>query len=231
MKEATASPKGELSGDSWQHAPDYNQRFNSSRAVVRRAWQGRRRGVTGWGIACLSLMLALWVQYLTWTWKSTADEVYVLDRSGNIYFGSRHDLSAKSELFNLLASEATLVFFQRSVSGEGSLDREDLARRIYRKRAYDLLMEDLQRQRPDLKNRSLHQKVEIGRIRQLEEKSGSVYVLTEGQLVRAGHFKGHPVSEAEPFSLILRFVRNASLTPGAAPWVVEEWSRQLPQSY
>lgn len=231
MKGSFTGSKEEMPADPWQHSADYNQRFNSSRAVVKRAWQGRRRGMTGWGIACIALMFALWVQYLTWTWKSSVDEVYVLDRSGNVYFGAKHDLSAKSELFNLLASDAAMVFFQRSVSGEGSLDREDLARRIYRRRAYDLLMEDVQRQRPDLKERSLHQKVEIGRIRQLEEKNGSVYVLTEGQLVRAGHFKGHPVSEAEPFSLILRFVRNPSLTPGAAPWVVEEWSRQLPKNY
>lgn len=216
---------------SWRHSPEYQQRFGSSRAVVRRVWANRQRSMWGWCVACVSLMLAMWLQYLTWVWKSSGEEVYILDPSGNVYYGAKHDISGRSDLFNLLATDATMVFFQRSNISGGSLDREDLARRLYRKRAYDLLLQDLQLQKPDLQDRALHQKAEIGKIRQLEEKNGTVYVLVEGQLVRAGSFKDHPVSEGEPFSLVLRFGRNESMTPGSAPWMVEEWSRRLPESY
>jgi len=124
-----------------------------------------------------------------------------------------------------------LAFFQRSPADGGSLDRGAVANRLFSSRAHDHLMRDLERQRPDLVNRNLHQKAEVQRIRQLEERSGSVFVLAEGQLVRAGRFAGAPVAESVPFSLVLRFVRNESLEPGSPPWIVAEWSRQLPDDY
>jgi hypothetical protein len=207
------------------------QRYAGGRAAVRRAWESRRRGITGWVAAFLALAFAVVFQYWSWTHKTGGEQVYVLDPHGNVYFGMLQDTSGRSELFNLLATDAATVFFQRSSSEGGSLDRDDLAQRLFQRKAYEWLRQDLEKQRPDLSRRKLHQKVEIGRIRKMEERQGSVFVLIEGQLIRAGHFNNHPLNEAVPFSLVLKFVRNTTLSPGSPPWVVAEWSRTLPEDY
>lgn len=205
------------------------------RAGLRAAWERTREGVfqrhLGWWVALVSLSLALWFSYAQRVQRTGQPEVYVLDPRGNVYFGVEQSAGGNLPLFRVLASDAALTFFQRSPAEGGSLDRSSLARRLYGPRAHENLLRDLERQRPDINNRELHQKAEIQRIRQLEERSGSVFVLVEGQLIRAGRFSGAPVAEAVPFSLVLRFVRNESLEAGSPPWRVAEWARQLPDDY
>jgi hypothetical protein len=184
----------------------------------------------GWYMVCVLAVVGLITQYLTWTWKPSPREVYILDPQGNVYYGASYEPSHQP-LFHLLATDAAMVFFQRSVAGGGTLDQEDFATRIYHKGALELLKQDVQRQREDLVSRNIHQKVEVGHIRQMEEKSGRVYVLVEGQLIRAGRVGNLPLTEAVPFSLVLCFERNPSPAPGRSPWVVTEWARKQPDDY
>ncbi len=190
----------------------------------------RRERRLGWYMVCILAVVALITQYLTWTWKPSGREIYILDPSGNVYYGAAYE-PTHQPLFHLLATDATLVFFQRSAGSGGTLDQEDFAARIYHKGALDLLKQDVQRQREDLVSRNMHQKAEIGHIRQMEERNGRVYVLVEGQLVRAGKVGNLPLTESAPFSLVLCFERNTSPAPGRSPWVVTEWARKKPDDY
>jgi len=76
--------------------------------------------------------------------------------------------------------------------------------------------------------KQLHQKVEIARIDILQTRENAVLTQVTGQLIRAGIFDGKAFSEAVPFRLTLKLLRNPNMIAnGRFPTAVNDFKYEI----
>ncbi|MGH7991429.1 MAG: hypothetical protein ACREDS_14735, partial [Limisphaerales bacterium] len=80
----------------------------------------------------------------------------------------------------------------------------------------------------EFQSKQLHQKVEIGRIDILNTRENAVLTQVTGQLIRVGIFDGKGFSEAVPFRLTLKLLRNPNmLLNGRFPTAVSDFKYEI----
>ena len=82
----------------------------------------------------------------------------------------------------------------------------------------------------EFRAKQLHQKVEISQIDMLGTRENEVLVKVTGQVIRNGIFQDKAFSEAFPFGLRLRLVRNPNMAAnGRFPTAVADFKYETAQ--
>ena len=188
---------------------------NGGRPVARRHFNPTRifvekdRLVWFWFLfAMLVLVLAAVDRfYLVQSFKQR-ERVIVMDPAGTFYVSPLLKFQEAKELHAQQTTFATLAFLQRSPKG---FDNEDLLKQMFLKRAFEKANAQRSLEEPEFKSKQLHQKVEVARIDILRTREDFVLTEVTGQVIRNGIFQNKSFSEAVPFKLSLKFMRNPNM--------------------
>jgi hypothetical protein len=95
---------------------------------------------------------------------------------------------------------------------------------MFLKQAYEKARSEFTTEEPEFKAKHLHQKAEIAKIDFLETRSDAVLTQVSGQLIRSGVFQERAFTEAVPFTLRLKILRNANMVEnGRFPTAIQDF--------
>lgn len=178
--------------------------FNPTRIFVE-----KDRLVWFWFLfAMLVLILAAVDRFFLVQGFKQRERVIVMDPAGTFYVSPLLKFQEAKELHAQQTTFATLAFLQRSPKG---FDNEDLLKQMFLKRAVEKANALRSLEDAEFKAKQLHQKVEVSRIDILRTREDFVLTEVTGQLIRNGIFQNKAFSEAVPFKLSLKFMRNPNM--------------------
>ena len=153
------------------------------------------------------------------------ERVIVVDPANTYYVAPVMKFEDATELHAQQSELATIAFLERNPTG---FDNEDLLKEMFLKQALAKARLQRQSEADEFEAKQLHQKVEIGRIDILNTRENAVLTQITGQLIRAGIFEGKDFTEAVPFRLTLRLMRNPNmLTNGRFPTAVSDFKYEI----
>jgi hypothetical protein len=95
---------------------------------------------------------------------------------------------------------------------------------MFLKQAYEKAHSEFTAEEPEFKAKQLHQKAEIAKIDFLETRSDAVLTQVSGQLIRSGIFQERAFTEAVPFTLKLKMLRNPNMVEnGRFPTAIQDF--------
>ena len=153
------------------------------------------------------------------------ERVIVVDPANTYYVAPVMKFEDATELHAQQSELAAIAFLERNPKG---FDNEDLLKEMFLKQALAKARLQRQSEADEFEAKQLHQKVEIGRIDILNTRENAVLTQITGQLIRAGIFEGKDFTEAVPFRLTLRLLRNPNmLTNGRFPTAVSDFKYEI----
>ena len=96
-----------------------------------------------------------------------------------------------------------------------SFDNKELLQRLFGKTALQAAYQQQTKGQEEFRAKQIHQKPEVAEVTILETRSDFVLCRVRGQLVRAGIFNDRPFTEALPFTLSLKMLRNPDMLSNA----------------
>ena len=179
-------------------------RFNPTRLFVekdRLAWF--------WFVFAMVVFCAAAVDriFLVQSFKQH-ERVIVVDPAGTYYVSPILKFEDAKELHAQQSELAALAFLERNPKG---FDNEDLLKQMFLKQAFQKAGTERFSEDAEFKSKQLHQKVEIARIDILNTRQDAVLTEVTGQLIRNGIFEDKAFSEAVPFKLSLKLLRNPNM--------------------
>ena len=100
----------------------------------------------------------------------------------------------------------------------------DLLKQMFLKHAQEKAHAEWTSEESEFKAKELHQKAEIGKIDILQTRSDAVLTQVSGQLIRSGIFQERAFSEAVPFVLKLKMLRNPNMVEnGRFPTAIQDF--------
>lgn len=149
------------------------------------------------------------------------ERVVIIDPANTYYLSPLMQFQEAKELHAQQATLATLAFMERNPK---DFDQPELLRQLFLKPALVKATDQRTSEGPEFRAKQLHQKAEIARIDILGTRENEVMANVSGQLIRSGIFKEKAFSEAFPFTLRLRLVRNPNMaTNGRFPTAVADF--------
>lgn len=149
------------------------------------------------------------------------ERVVIVDPSGTFFVSPVLDFEEARELHAQQATLATVAFLERSPQG---FDHPDLLRQMFLKDAADKAQKQRAGDDAEFKAKQLHQKVEVAQIDVLQTREDFVLTQVSGQIIRAGIFEEKSFTEAIPFRLAFKLVRNPDMTKnGRFPTAVRDF--------
>ena len=146
------------------------------------------------------------------------ERVVVIDPSNTYFIAPTLEFDEASALHTAQARLATAAFLERNPE---SFDNKELLQRLFGKTALQGAYQQQTKAGEESRAKQIHQKPEISEVTILETRSDFVLCRVRGQLVRAGIFNDRPFTEALPFTLSLKMLRNPDmLTNARFPTVV-----------
>jgi len=153
------------------------------------------------------------------------ERVVILDPAGTYYLSPLLQFSEAKELHVQQAELATLVFLERN---QRDFDNPDLLKLVFLKSAFNKAQDERISEAVEFRSKQLHQKVEIGRIDILATRDNEVLVAVTGQVIRSGIFQDRAFTEAFPFTLRLRLIRNPNMAlNGRFPTAVGDFKYEI----
>lgn len=153
------------------------------------------------------------------------ERVIVVDPANTYYVAPVMKFEDATELHAQQSELAAIAFLERNPKG---FDNEDLLKEMFLKQALAKAQVQRQSEADEFEAKQLHQKVEIARIDILNTRENAVLTQITGQLIRAGIFDGKPFTEAIPFRLTLRLLRNPNmLLNGRFPTAVGDFKYEV----
>ena len=153
------------------------------------------------------------------------ERVVIIDPAGTYYLSPLLQFTEAKELHVQQAELATLAFLERNPK---DFDNPDLLKLIFRKQALNLAQDERIHEAVEFRSKQLHQKAEIGRIDILATRDSDVLVAVSGQVIRSGIFHDKAFTEAFPFTLRLRLVRNPNMAlNGRFPTAVGDFKYEI----
>jgi hypothetical protein len=154
-----------------------------------------------------------------------SERVVVVDPADTYYVSPILKFQDAKQLHVQQSELAADAFLDRSPD---NFDNEDLLKEMFLKPALDKAQIERHSEAPEFKAKQLHQKVEIARIDILNTRDNVVLTQVTGQLIRAGIFDGRAFTEAVPFQLRLKFLRNPNmLLNGRFPTAVSDFRYEI----
>lgn len=153
------------------------------------------------------------------------ERVVIIDPAGTYYLSPLLQFSEAKELHVQQAELATLAFLERNPK---EFDNPDLLKLVFLKSAFIKAQDERISEAVEFRSKQLHQKVEIGRIDILATRESDVLAAVTGQIIRSGIFQDKAFTEAFPFTLRLRLVRNPNMAlNGRFPTAVGDFKYEI----
>ncbi len=153
------------------------------------------------------------------------ERVVIIDPAGTYYLSPLLQFSEAKELHIQQAELATLAFLERNPK---EFDNPDLLKLLFLKPAFAKAQDERISESVEFRSKQLHQKVEIGRIDILATRENEVLTVVTGQIIRSGIFQDKAFTEAFPFTLRLRLVRNPNMAlNGRFPTAVGDFKYEI----
>ncbi|HEV2329312.1 MAG TPA: hypothetical protein VGY56_11050 [Verrucomicrobiae bacterium] len=153
------------------------------------------------------------------------ERIVVVDPANTYYVSPVMRFEDAKELHAQQSELATIAFLERNPEG---FDNEDLLKQMFLKSALSKAQTELRSETEEFQAKQLHQKVEIGRIDILNTRENAVLTQVTGQLIRVGIFDGKAFTEAVPFRLTLKLLRNPNmLLNGRFPTAVSDFKYEI----
>jgi hypothetical protein len=155
------------------------------------------------------------------------ERVVIIDPAGTYYLSPLLQFQEAKELHAQQAELAAMAFLERNPK---DFDHPDLLRQMFLKAALGKAQDQRDREAPEFLSKQLHQKVEIARIEILDTRENEVLVHVTGQVIRGGIFQEKAFTEAFPFSLRLKMLRNPNMAAnGRFPTAVADFRYEITQ--
>jgi hypothetical protein len=153
------------------------------------------------------------------------ERVVIIDPAGTYYLSPLLQFSEAKELHIQQAELATLAFLERSPK---DFDNPDLLKLVFLKSAFNKAQDERISESVEFRSKQLHQKAEIGRIDILATRENEVLAAVTGQIIRSGIFQDKAFTEAFPFTLRLRLIRNPNMAlNGRFPTAVGDFKYEI----
>lgn len=149
------------------------------------------------------------------------ERVVIVDPAGTFFVSPLLQFQEARELHAEQSTLAAVAFLERNPKG---FDHSDLLKQMFLKQAHQKALAQWAAEEPEFKAKQLHQKVEVGKIEFLQTRSDAVLTQVSGQLIRSGIFQERAFTEAVPFTLKLKMLRNPNmLENGRFPTAVRDF--------
>jgi len=153
------------------------------------------------------------------------ERVVIIDPAGTYYLSPLLQFQEARELHVQQAELATMAFLERNPK---DFDNPDLIRLLFLKPALGKAQDERISESVEFRAKQLHQKVEIGRIDILATRENEVLAAVTGQIIRSGIFQDRAFTEAFPFTLRLRLIRNPNMAlNGRFPTAVGDFKYEI----
>ena len=153
------------------------------------------------------------------------DHVVIIDPAGTYYLSPLLQFSEAKELHIQQAELATMAFLERNPK---DFDNPDLLKLLFLKPALGKAQDERIQESVEFRAKQLHQKAEIGRIDILATRDNEVLASVTGQIIRSGIFQDKAFTEAFPFTLRLRLIRNPNMAlNGRFPTAVGDFKYEI----
>jgi hypothetical protein len=153
------------------------------------------------------------------------ERVVIIDPAGTYYLSPLLQFSEAKELHVQQAELATMVFLERNPK---DFDNADLLKLLFLKNAFKKARDEWTSEAVEFRAKQLHQKAEIGQIDILATRENEVLAAVTGQIIRNGIFQDRAFTEAFPFTLRLRLIRNPNMAlNGRFPTAVGDFRYEI----
>jgi hypothetical protein len=153
------------------------------------------------------------------------ERVVIIDPAGTYYLSPLLQFSEAKDLQVQQAELATMVFLERNPR---DFDNPDLLKLMFLKHALAKAQDECAKESVESRAKQLHQKVEIGRIDILATRDTEALAAVTGQIIRTGIFQDRAFTEAFPFTLRLRLIRNPNMAlNGRFPTAVGDFKYEI----
>ena len=200
-----------------QPPPDRARRVDPIRVFV-----DKDRLAKFWFLAAVAVLIGAAIEriHLARTLKEQ-ERVVIIDPAGTFYVSPLLHFQEARELHAQQCTLAAVAFLERNPK---DFDHPDLLRQMFLKQAYEKARSEFTAEEPEFKAKQLHQKAEIARIDFLETRSDAVLTQVSGQLIRSGVFQERAFTEAVPFTLKLKMLRNPNMVEnGRFPTAIQDF--------
>ncbi len=175
-----------------------------------------------WFLAALAVLVAAAIERicLAKTLKER-ERVVIVDPAGTFFVSPLLQFQEARDLHAQQSTLAAVAFLERNPKG---FDHPDLLKQMFLKQAYEKARSQFAVEEPEFKAKQLHQKAEIAKIDFLETRSDAVLTQVSGQLIRSGVFQERAFTEAVPFTLKLKMLRNPNMVEnGRFPTAIQDF--------
>jgi hypothetical protein len=149
------------------------------------------------------------------------ERVVIIDPAGTFYVSPLLHFQEARELHAQQSTFAAIAFLERNPK---DFDHPDLLKQMFLKQAYAKARAEFTGEEPEFKAKQLHQKAEIAKIDFLETRTDAVLTQVTGQLIRSGVFEERAFTEAVPFTLRLKMLRNPNMVEnGRFPTAIQDF--------
>jgi len=153
------------------------------------------------------------------------ERVVIIDPEGTYYVSPLLQFQEAKQLHVQQAELAAMVFLERNPK---DFDNPDLLKLLFLKKAFNKARDERISEAVEFRSKQLHQKAEIGQIDILATRDNEVLAAVTGQIIRSGIFQDKAFSEAFPFTLRLRFIRNPNMAlNGRFPTAVGDFKYEI----
>ena len=153
------------------------------------------------------------------------ERVVIIDPAGTYYLSPLLQFAEAKDLHVQQAELATMVFLTRNPK---DFDNPDLLKLMFLKPALAKAQDEKIKESVEFRSKQLHQKAEIGQIDILATRDNEVLAAVTGQIIRSGIFQDKVFTEAFPFTLRLRLIRNPNMAlNGRFPTAVGDFKYEI----
>ena len=140
------------------------------------------------------------------------EHVVGIDPSNTYFVSPTLEFEEASALHTAQARLAAAAFLERNPE---NFDNKELLQRLFGKSALQGAYAQQAKAEEEFRAKQIHQKPEIAEVTIQETRGDFVLCRVRGQLVRAGIFNAQPFTEAVPFTLSLKMLRNPDMLSNA----------------
>lgn len=153
------------------------------------------------------------------------ERVVIIDPAGTYYLSPLLQFAEAKDMHVQQAELAALAFLERNPK---DFDNSDLLKLLFLKKAFGKAQDERLSEAVEFRSKQLHQKSEISRIDILATRDSEVLAAVTGQIIRSGIFQDKAFTEAFPFTLRLRLIRNPNMAlNGRFPTAVGDFKYEI----
>src|SRR5947199_1205655 len=211
-----------ISSDLRSTTPKSQRAQNVRRADPIRVLIDKDRLARFWFLAAITVLVGAAVERIQLARTlQERERVVIVDPAGTFFVSPLLQFQEARELHAEQSTVAAIAFLERNPKG---FDHPELLKQMFLKQAYEKALAEWSAEEPEFKAKELHQKAEIAKIDFLETRSDAVLTQVTGQLIRSGIFQARAFSEAVPFTLKLKMLRNPNIVEnGRFPTAIQDF--------